>query len=269
MNVPSRCENCGELAKESDIICWHCGQPLPGREMEVADGVELRSGRKQSVSAGTVGFYLAITLLVVTAALVIMGSLGERPQVQIGFGTRVPDGWIIITDRDETFTAYLPDSWITVDGGKPEESTELTDLLANVPAYSMGIAPLGRVVDDVEPFFVAYLPSDATNAAPLFLIVARSARLNRLSYNEARSFLVEEEPTVREIQFVDNFDKSHLRIVAEPVAAGNAYSLSCWQQFVRGLNFALLAATCTTLERDADQIPAFNTIHSSFQRLAS
>lgn len=266
MDIPTRCDNCGELAKESDVICWHCGQVLPGRDEEFAKAAPVKSGWRQTVTAGTVGFYLAITLLIVTASLLLMASLGDRPRVQIGFGTRVPNSWRIITDRNENFTAFLPESWISLDGGDLDEVPLLTELLARSPDYYGGVGPLGQAVDDLDLFFVGYQPSGEAGPQS-FLVVGRSARLNRLSYDQARSLLSGPEFPVRDIRFVDDFDKSHLSIVAEPMAAGNSHALSCWQQFIPGLNFALLAATCS-LQQDASRIPAFNTIHSSFQRLA-
>ena len=73
-----RCENCGQPAQDSDSTCWHCGEPLPGREQRRSEKVQAKEHWGQTASPSMLGIYLGSTILVVVAALLVMRSIGRE-----------------------------------------------------------------------------------------------------------------------------------------------------------------------------------------------
>jgi hypothetical protein len=267
MNI--RCENCGQPALESDSTCWHCGEPLPGREQEQSEQVLAGERWGQTASPSTIGIYLASTIFVIVAALLLMRSIGDEPLVQVRLGTRQPAGWRIFTQADKLFTLDLPGDWRALDRTVPEEAAEIEALTASSDLFASALEPWNVEVDDLSMIFLAFGPDVPVELPIPFIVIGRSDTLSRLSYEGALQFLGGSDYAVREAELVDDYDKSHLRVVVDiPVVAGEADTLRCRQQFVRNRQDAVILAACVQASQFAVQEALFSSALTAFQWLA-
>lgn len=269
-----RCDNCGEKALDTDVVCWHCGMPLAGREEHVPEKVTVKDSWQRGVSASSLGLMVGMAVFVLIGALVMTFMLGRQPLVQVTFGTRPPSGWGVFTAANMGFTVFLPTNWEWIDGSSTEQSAALGSHLENDELLYYGTYPFGAEVDDLEIDFLALGPEPLAELPGPFFLVARSSVLNQLGYNEALQFLSSGEYRadanieVRNTRYVDDFDKSHVATeVRIPVPDRRIEALSCQQQFVRGEGQAMVVAACSPSGRFAVYQGNFEDILASFQRL--
>jgi len=263
-----RCANCGQPALTTDNVCWHCGEPLPWYDEEATEEVRVKEGWGPRASTSSVIFYAGITVVVVLALIFVMSSLANQPQVQVTIGTRPVEGWELITDVDQSLTTHLPQDWTWFDSADSEQSSQILELLAGSEAYLSGTNPLGGAVDDLEVVILALGSTLNLDVASPFLIVSRSEKLNRLSYDDAAVFLDEGDFNISELRFIDNFERSHLKIVVEPNTDDSSDRLRCRQQFIRGEEESLLLSLCAPVIFYATQQAIFEEIANNFQRLS-
>lgn len=267
-----RCENCGHAALDTDNTCWHCGEPLPGREDAGRKKVKVRESWARDSGPGSVAIFGGLTLLVVVAAVLVMGSLGRQPQLQVRLGTRSKSGWTLLTGGDRLFTVTLPDSWSWLDGADPQAEAELSQLLDAEPRFELATHPLGAETDDTTILFAAGDPLPGDGRTPI-LVVAASPLLNRLTYQEATSFLSSSDYEIQRVRFVDDFDKSHVRIEvdtpwdSQSSDENSVERMRCQQQFVLGRDQSLLISLCAAPGRLGAYGRTFEEIMASFQHL--
>lgn len=266
--MSDRCVHCGEPALESDTVCWHCGMPLPGREETNAPEKKVKEGWQQSISTSAIAMYIGMTIFVILAALLVMVYLGRLPLVQIRFGTRTPDQWETIVSADNSYILSLPENWLWTDGTNEDQPLAIEDLGAAGNKFTVGTYPFGAEVDDLEIQFIAEKSSPPEPQVPPFLVIARSSLLNRITYEEAIDFLLNGDYQVQEASFVDNFDKSHVRIIVR-TPLNEDLELNCRQQFILGKSEAMLFSLCAPSSQIQENIATFENILESFQRLDS
>jgi uncharacterized OB-fold protein len=261
------CENCGHQALDTDNSCWHCGQPLPGRENSGRKKVKARESWTRGSGPASVAMFGGLTIAVIVAALLVMSSLGDQPQLQIRLGTRVRPDWTFITAANDLFTVTLPDTWTWQDGTDPATAGALRKLLDGDQRYQLAAHPFGAETEDMTVSFLAQGPQPGTGKPP-FMIIANSPLLNRLTYDEAVTFLRNSDYNLQEVRFVDDFDKSHVSIiVSTPIDDATDEAIRCRQQFVLGQNESLLASMCAPAGRYTAYSNQFNEILASFQHL--
>lgn len=263
-----RCDHCGEPALNTDTVCWHCGMPLPGRKEKNTPKEQVKEKWQVLVSPSSVAMYAGMTIFVILAALLVMVYLGRLPLVQVRFGTRIPAHWQQIISADNGFILSLPESWWWIDGSIDDRGITISDQLAKEKRFDMGTHPFGAEVADLEIQFIAETSSPSEAQLPLFLVIARSNLLNRLTYEEAKDFLLQSDYQVNEAQFVEDFDKSHLSIDVHTDLDENL-AMHCRQQFIRGDTEAMLMSLCAPSSRYQANINIFEGILESFQRLDS
>ena len=267
MNI--RCENCGHMALETDANCWHCGEPLSGREDAARKRVRVRESWTRDSGPASIAVYGGLTVLVVLAALLIMRSLGQQPQLQVRLGTRTRPNWTFITDGERRFTVTLPDSWSWDDGAEPAGSVALATLAEGDDRFRLATHPLGAETDEMTILFAAEGQPDDPERSQ-FMVIASSELLNRLTYDEAVAFLLNSDYDLQEARFVDDFDKSHVSIIATtPLDDGSGSAIRCRQQFVLGRQESLLASLCAPSGRYAAYSNQFSEIMASFQHLGT
>lgn len=257
-----RCPNCDQLLLAEESVCWQCGQPLPERDQEPGPPSGAEETSEQSLALEV---YAVWTVLVVAAALMVTFLLGRQPRVQAA-NTLLPDGWVVATDRERTFTVFLPEQWEQLDAATDNEQQQLHQLLGEREAYRRAAEPLTGFVEDAEPLFLARgsdATADATTGA--FLIVMRSRSLNRLTPTEAIGLAQEGDVTVSDARNVTDFGRSYvgIRVV---IHLSDTTELICRQQLTTGTQEALLLALCTAPGRLSPS--AIDTILGSAQRLA-
>ncbi len=267
MNI--RCANCGQMALETDGKCWHCDEPLPGREHAARKRVRVRESWARDGGPAAIAVYGGLTVLVVLAALLVMRSLGQKPQLQVRLGNRTPPGWTFLPGGDGRFTVTLPDTWTWFEGAIPAEAEALESLIQGDNRLPMATHPLGAETDDMQILFAAEgQPGDPDSS--LFMVVAASDRLNLLTYDEALAFLLKDNSDLGEVRFVDNFDKSHVSIIATtPLDDSSEAAIRCRQQFVLGREVSLLASLCAPAGDYAAYGDHFDEIMASFQHLGT
>ena len=98
---------------------------------------------------------------------------------------------------------------------------------------------------DMQVTFVALDEGSGTDAGEFFLVVGLSRRLAGLTYEEAGQFLSQSDYAVRRVEYIDDFDRSHLSIDVEVQADDiDEGILRCQQQFIRGDSESMLASLC-------------------------
>lgn len=267
MNI--RCENCGQPALESDTTCWHCGEPLPGREQEQLEKVQVKEHWGPVTSPSTLAIYLASTVFVIVAALLVMRSIGQEPLVQVRLGTRPPPDWRTFTQADQLFTLDMPGDWRSLDWTVPEQASEIEALTNSSDLFRSGLEPWNTEVDDMDLIFLALDPDEEIELQNPFMVVGRSNTLSRLSYDGAMKYLGGSDYAVLEFEMVDDFDKSHLSVLVDiPVGVNESDTLRCRQQFVGNRHDAVIVATCVQAGRFALHEALFASALSAFQWLA-
>jgi hypothetical protein len=274
----ARCENCGQAALENDKVCWHCGRPLAGRDPDQPDKVAVKKGWQQTQSIGAAGGYIAMAVLVVLATILVTRLLGEQPRVAASVGERPPDGWETIQDFSRTFTFYLQEEWSWFEPTRREQRSDptLETMLANNALFLLGTHPFGAEVEDMEIVFLATEIMTATQTttaaepAEAFLLVARSAQLNGLTYEEVTEFLQSSSYRILEVGFVEELDNNYIRVLVEtPVEEGLNFAYwRCRQQFFLGREESLLVTACAKDTIYTAYQRPFNTILTSFRRLS-
>lgn len=279
-----RCENCGQAALDNDKVCWHCGRPLAGADIEAPDKVSVNKGWQQTQSLSTIGGYVAVAAFVILAAVFTTHLLGQQPLVSANVGDRPPEGWSTFVDFRSTFAAYLPDDWSWFEQERRENRSDpgLQVLIDGGDTFMLGTHPFGAEADDVQIVFLAVPISDTAEiesgvtvtetliTAEAFMLVARSEGLNDLTYEEVVDFLLNSDYRILAAEQVEGIDSSFLNIRVEtPVAEGKDFDhLRCSQQFFLGREESMLLTLCakntvyTGYQRD------FNSILSSFRRLS-
>jgi hypothetical protein len=270
MNI--RCENCGRAALDTDDTCWHCGQPLPGRQNLTRRRPRARESWTRDAGPGAIATFGALTLLVAVALILAMAYLGRQPQLQVRLGTRTPPDWTFLAPADRAFALTLPDDWSWLDSADPGSAAELAALLEQQPRLDLATHPFGAESDDMRILFAAGDPLAGGTDRP-FLTVAVSPLLNRLTYQEALDFLVASDYDILALRFVDDFDKSHLAILVDTPLEGTesqgqpASAIRCQQQFVLGRRQSLLLTLCAPPDRFDAYSFTFDGILASFQHL--
>lgn len=224
---------------------------------------------RQTAPPSTIGIYLASTIFVIVAALLLMRSIGEEPLVQVRLGTRQPPGWRIFTQADKLFTLDLPGDWRSLDLGVPEQATEIESLATSSDLFPRALEPWNVEVDDLSIIFLAFGPEVPVDLPDPFIVIGRSDTLSRLSYEGALQYLGGSDFAIREAVVVDDFDKSHLRVLVDiPVGAGEGDALRCRQQFVRSRQDAVILAACVQASDFAVHEALFASALTAFQWLA-
>jgi hypothetical protein len=264
-----RCENCGQLSLKSDQVCWHCGEPMPWYDEDALEKVQVKDGWGRNAPPSSLFLYAGITVAVLLGLFLVMASLGQQPQVQITLGTRPPDEWELITSVDKNLTFHIPVEWNWFDAGDSDHQDRLHTLVAGDKSYLAGTLPLGEAVDDLEVLFLAHSPLVSSEVTPAFMVVATSSKLNRLTYEDAITYLREGDFVLSQLQLIDNFEKSHLSIIVETASQDPSLDrLRCRQQFIRGDDLGMLATLCAPIQRYTANQATFEEIARSFQRLA-
>jgi hypothetical protein len=224
----------------------------------------IESGGLQPFLAVTI--YGLLTAVVILATLLVMNNLGRQPLLQTSGRDRLPNGWLTVTGARRAFTLHIPPDW-----QRYEQAEELTTLLAQQAIFEQATYPLGRLAPDTEIIFAAVSPPRAPFSHPAVLVVARSARLNRLTVAQTIELVREQGTAVSEAEFVPNYDKSHVRILLEVPPAGDLAveeTLTCRQHVIAGQQESLLVAACSISSLDRLYRGLFTPMLDSFQRLS-
>ncbi len=280
----ARCENCGQAALDNDKVCWHCGRPLAGVDIEAPEKVAVNQGWQQTQSLGAIGGYVAVAVFVILAAAVITRLLGNQPIVTANVGDRAPDGWETIIDFRSTFTFDLPQEWTWFERERRERRSDppIQSLVDAGDIFMLGASPFGAETDDMEIAFLAVPISDTADfedqmavtqafiTADAFMLVANSRLLNDLTYEETVLFLLSSEYQILGAEQVEGIDSSHIAVHVEtPIGEESDFDyLRCSQQFFLGEEDSMLVTLCakntvyTTYQR------TFSSILTSFRRLS-
>lgn len=263
-----KCEQCGQPALDSDVLCWHCGEPIPGREERVPVTAQVKESWQETYSLSSIGLVALSLLLVIIGTLLTMGALGRRPLVQIGFGTRPPSAWQTITGDGLTFTMNLPGSWQRIDGQDQLTRVTSNNYYRGRDLFFTGLLPLSMLANDLEFLYIAVNEQTVNDSVPVFVVVGRSASLSALAYEDVGEFLTDVGDLEVSASFVDDFDRTHLRInMLTPTNPSEEDQLQCNQQFIGGGSTAMIVSVCSPLKDYDVNKTKFADILGSFQRL--
>lgn len=184
-----QCENCGQAALETDVICWSCGHALP-RQVPILEAVPGPEKGEYSVPLTSLAAYGGITIVIVIALLFVMRSLGRQPQFVRGAESALQPGWTAVTDSNRLFTLNLPVPWDWLDRN---DSLKEADFIAEVrqsSRYQVALAPFDGMTDDRRLLLLASENlSGEQSAEPVFVVIIRSEQLSRYSSEQVAAFL--------------------------------------------------------------------------------
>lgn len=226
--MSQRCPNCDQRLLPDDQVCWHCGLILASPSDAPAAPAP---PSPQAPRAQPQHIYGALTAATILLALLLTVYLGSQPRSRRPLGSP-PQGWGVSSDRAQSFVLFLPQDWRQFTA-----EVELAELLAQEPRYHAALAPLAAAVDDEEVIMLV------RGQHPLvFLIVARSERLNRLPAAEAASLFVAGEEGVLEARSVQSQGAAQAEF---HIDLHNDGELHCRQRFIPGDATAFLFSLCT------------------------
>lgn len=104
--MKQRCANCSRPLLDSDEQCYHCGAPVPGRQLKetpVEETVDLRAAARYG---GVV-----LGLLVLGSLLMSWMGAGISLQTEPSPTPAAPDGWREFIPAGDDYAIWLPDSW--------------------------------------------------------------------------------------------------------------------------------------------------------------
>ncbi len=255
-----KCPNCRQPVLPDDVFCWRCGTRLPLVQEEeeephlgltwFEDGGGIAADIQKLPGAPVV--YGFVTVVLIVLLWITWRLLAAAPLAQVSFGDLIPVGFRVVTAADRRFTFNLSRQWQTFD--KISDPDGLAVFLAGAPAlFQDALRPLSLQAEDLEIIFAAHGGERFSPLESGFLLVARSARLNRLSPGMAEVAARQARwlPLTR-VEIVEDAGKSHLRIdffnqPADPPAdiIVSGIPVSCSQQFVPGARESLLLTVCS------------------------
>lgn len=124
--LSQRCENCGRPLLKSDLKCFHCGAPAPGREPVP----QTRPEDEQSVDLKAAARYGAMLLGLLALGAVLMNWMGASFSSPLNATPTPapPAGWREFLSPKEDFLLWLPDSWHVTTPGNPNWETSLMQM---------------------------------------------------------------------------------------------------------------------------------------------
>lgn len=255
------CDNCGNSVLATDVVCWHCGQPIKQQVSDVEASIaagessEEKSAEEplQPFPRTTVLAYGALTAVTIILLLFAMRTLGRAPIISVDANTQ-EGGWISVTDQDQHMVINIPIEW--------EWSTPNIPL-SSVPEelnWDTAVAPLGTLVPDAEVIL-------AVENETAQIIVIHSPRLGRISTQQAIDALKQEEfegLTIENSQLVGNMAEQPM---ADFTITHETENLECKQRFIPVEDAGLVVAACSPQNNVVRYAKLFDTVLDSFQPL--
>jgi hypothetical protein len=104
--MKQRCANCSRPLLDSDEQCYHCGAPVPGRQLK-------ETPAKETVDLRAAARYAGVVLGLLVLGSLLMSWMGAGISVQNGPSPTpaAPDGWREFIPPEDDYAIWLPDSW--------------------------------------------------------------------------------------------------------------------------------------------------------------
>ena len=269
--MASRCEKCGQTVVATDSECWHCGAALT--PTNATNTVETAaSSLTTAVSEETlpplqlhsVLLYLGLTAVSLLLLIFTTRVIGQAPLL-LGGGNNPLAGWQPVTDEQQLFTFNMPESWQTIDltAASPEAETTKSN-----PALPLLSASFNTLVADSELWLLA---SADTVTAPVFVLVARSERLQMLSVEQFLLYAEEQFPPGLEINesTIINGELVGLKANLLFTLQQGEQQWRCQEQFIPTDEDAYLVTACAYADQFSDYADDFGILLRSFQPLDS
>ena len=269
--VAYRCESCEQPALETDVICWHCGRPLPRREAEtaVADLANEAEAAERPFPMTAFIAYAGLTLAILIVLFAVMRSLGRQPQVAQGISRTLKPGWTAVNDHDRTFTMNLPAEWGWLDRTDEGQEADFVARVRRDGRYQAALAPYDDMADDRLLLLVAAAnPVAGETTTPPFVLVARSRQLTHFTPEQMTAAL-RQAPAGIELLRSNlaesvNGRQQLLSILTVPYAGRE---LRCQHLFFNDVSEGYLIAGCSADDTYNEFTNVFHDILVSFQPL--
>lgn len=256
----------------TDSQCWHCGKGLSpnkaagGKQPQPVTAVP--DDTLPPLPLRTILLYASLTTVTLLILIATTIAIGQAPLFLVSGSTTPLAGWQPITDSQLQFTLNLPEAWQTIE---LDRSPEAPNLRSSPPLQALG-STFSTLVADTQLLFLgtedtAVFPS----GAPVFVLVAQSQRLQRLSPDELITYAVQQLPEsvslveATTIEGDNNTLKSNLLFNIQQ----GEQIWRCQEQFIPGNNRLYLVATCTSFAQFPRHQSDFEAILRSFQPLGS
>lgn len=258
----------------TDSECWHCGATLTptnsANTAETAAASLATAVPEETLSPPqlhSILLYVGLTAVSLLLLIFTTRAIGQAPLL-LGGGNNPLAGWQPVTDDQLLFTFNLPETWQPIDLTASPEA----DTIKNSPPVQLLSASFDTLVADSELLLLASEGTAVFNdAAPAFVLTARSERLQLLSVEQFLPYAQEQFPPNLEISETTIINgeliglKANLLITMQP----GEQQWQCQEQFIPTEDNAYLVTACAHASQFSDYADDFGIILRSFQPLDS
>jgi len=217
-------------------------------------------------SFSTILLYAGLTAVTLLVLIATTRAIGQAPLFQLNSNSTVNDGWKPITDSQLQFTLNLPEAWQSI-----ELADETTSLHSSSAVQALTDTFNALVADTELILLGAEDTAVFADGSPVFVLVAQSKQLQRLSPDETISYAQEQladSITIIEAYTSEEDGDEIKGILLFDMEQGDK-RWTCLEQFVPDNAGAYLVATCTSSNQFPTNLADFNLILRSFQPLRS
>jgi len=270
-----RCEHCGQTVMATDKQCWHCGKTLSSGKAHL-----VKTPQPQAATAvpnenstpmpsfSTILLYAGLTAVALLILIATTGAISRAPIFLASSKNIAPAGWHPVTDSQLQFTLNLPKTWHTFE---LDRAPEALTLRSSPPLHAVTHTFDALVADTQLVFLGTEDTAVFADGAPVFVLVAHSQRLERLSLDEIITYA--------QAQLPENVTLSAINPLEDAID-GRAGSLlfnieqnealwRCLEQIDPDDAGVYLVVTCTSFAQFPLHQSDFEAILYSFQSLGS
>ena len=260
----------------SDQQCWHCGKTLSANKVKSVNQPPLTTAAPEATESPTplmpplrtIMLYVGLTAMSLLILITTTRAIGQAPLFLFGSNSVPLDGWRPVTDSQRQFALNLPKTWHHIELDRTSEAASLR----NSPPLQALSGTFDALVADTELLLVGTEDTAVfAKGSPVFVLVAQSERLQRLSPDEIISYAQEQLPesvTLVEANTTEGITKELTGNLLFNIQQGEQL-WRCREQIVPGDGSTYLIATCTSFAQFPIHLDDFEAILRSFQPLGS
>lgn len=267
-----RCEHCGQAVVATDNLCWHCGKKLshgrPQLDKQLPSATAVADDTAPMPSFTTILLYIGLTAIALLILITTTRIIGQAPLFFSSRNTIPQPGWQPITDSQLQFTLNLPNTWDTFEMDRAPEAPSLR----SSPPLQAVEQTFAALAGDTEWLFLGTEDTAVlANGNPVFVLIARSQRLQQLAPAEIIRYAQEQMPENVTFSPVTQSEAS-----ADAQTSNLLFNIKqgeeiwrCLEQIGPGSKGVYFVVTCTSFAQFPRHQTDFYTILHSFQPLGS
>ncbi len=273
-----RCEHCGQTVMATDKQCWHCGKTLSSSKSQTAKSPQPVTAVSHENAPPmppftTILLYAGLTAVALLILITTTRAISHAPLFLANSNTIIPVGWKPVTNSQLQFTLNLPETWHTYELDRAPEALTLR----SSPPVQAVTHTFEALVTDTQLIFLgtedtaAFAEGASSSDVPVFVLVAQSQRLGRLSLDDIIGYAQAQLPenvtlsTVNPLKDADEGQAGSLLFNIDQ----DEMLWRCLEQIGPGQSGVYLVVTCTSFAEYPRHQTDFEAILRSFQLLGS